>query len=193
AQGANGSAATSIGARGARRRGERSARFPRPRALPRGRRRSAPARPRRTRRARPGCPARPVRSEAPGPPAPTPPAGRAAGEEPRPVSPRRSSCLHLSRPAWGLISSLETLTELAEAARDPARDRPGRDPELLADRPVALVAAEEAVEHLLALLRELAERLAHGERLVEVLHRLLDAGRLEIGRLVTARRGQPAR
>ena len=39
------------------------------------------------------------------------------------------------------------------------------------DRPVALVAREEAVEHLLARLRQLGERLAHGERLLDVAQR----------------------
>ena len=52
-------------------------------------------------------------------------------------------------------SRFEPLPEPVEAARDPARDRAGREPELLADRPVALVAAEEAVEHLVALLGQL--------------------------------------
>jgi len=45
--------------------------------------------------------------------------------------------------------SLESLPQLLEAARDPACDRPGGEPELFADRPVALVPAKEAVERTL--------------------------------------------
>src|SRR3954470_609395 len=87
--------------------------------------------------------------------------------------------------------SCEALLQLPEAARDPAGDRAGRDPELLADRPVALVAAEEAVEHLLALVRELGKRLADGERLVELVEGGVDSLRLGLGRLLACRRGHP--
>src|SRR5581483_7911187 len=84
-----------------------------------------------------------------------------------------------------VVSPIETLTQLAEAARDPAGDRAGRDPERLADRPVALVPAEEAVEHLPALRRERGKRLAHLECLVEHLDRLV--GGLESGGLLAPR------
>src|SRR3954452_889405 len=77
----------------------------------------------------------------------------------------------------------EALTELGEAARDAARDRPRGDPELLADRAIALVAAEETVEHLLALVRKLGHRLAHSERIVELGDRVVDGVGLLLGRL----------
>src|SRR4029077_15988994 len=95
---------------------------------------------------------------------------------------------YFARRPSGSVSSrscLEALPEPAEAARDSARDRSRRDTELLADRPVALVTAEEAVEHLLALLRQLLERLADREGVVELLDGSVDAGRVEVRRFLT--------
>src|SRR5205809_1559742 len=74
-----------------------------------------------------------------------------------------------------MVSSRELLAELAEAARDAARDRPGGQVERLADRPVALVPCEEAVEDLAALRRERVERLVDRERVVEGLEYVLGA------------------
>src|SRR6185503_14852777 len=49
----------------------------------------------------------------------------------------------------GRVSSLEDFAKFCETARDAAGDRAGRDLEDLADRLVALVAGEKAVEDLL--------------------------------------------
>src|SRR5687767_4817907 len=57
-----------------------------------------------------------------------------------------------SRRGTPLGSSLECFPQLSEATRDAARNRPGRELEGLPDRLVALVAREEAVEDLLAVL-----------------------------------------
>ena len=57
-----------------------------------------------------------------------------------------------------LPSRLLERPEPREAAGDPARDRAGRDVERLADRAVALVAGEEAVEDLAALRSESRSR-----------------------------------
>ena len=59
-------------------------------------------------------------------------------------------------------------TKVPEATGDPACDGSGGDPEVGTDRTVALVAAEEPVEDLLALLAELSEAGSHGHRLVEL-------------------------
>src|SRR6185312_17017669 len=56
----------------------------------------------------------------------------------------------------------------------------GGDDERLADRAVALVAREEAVEHLLARLGQRRERVTHGERLVERREHVVEPGRLEL-------------
>ena len=50
---------------------------------------------------------------------------------------------------------------------------PGGNLEPLADRPVALVLAEEAVEEIRARLAELRQRLPHGQREVELGERLV--------------------
>jgi len=78
------------------------------------------------------------------------------------------------------VSSLEYLAEFCEAARDPAGDRAGGDLERFADRLIALVAREEAVEDLLAGLRQLGERLADGERFVEAVERLVGVLGLDV-------------
>src|SRR5439155_8296777 len=77
-----------------------------------------------------------------------------------------------------------------EAAGDPARNRPRRDRERLADRVVALVACEEAIENLATALGQRVQRIVHGERVIEAQERLVDPRRLE---LVAARLLAPAR
>ena len=96
-----------------------------------------------------------VPREAPARPAPS--RSGAGGSMPS-SSPRRSSSCGgqrscTSRRVRDRISSLEFLAQLAEAARDPARDRSGGQIERFADDAVALVAREEAVEHLAAVRR----------------------------------------
>jgi hypothetical protein len=73
----------------------------------------------------------------------------------------------------GPASSLHPRAQLGQAARDPARDRARRQVELLADRAVALVPGEEAVEDLPAVLGQLGQELAHHPGLLEPLDRLV--------------------
>src|SRR4051812_16544541 len=86
------------------------------------------------------------------------------------------------------LPSLQNLPQLGQAARDPACDRAGRQVERLADRAVALIPAEEAVEDLATWLThgfealtdvhslvEPRERLIQGALLLELLLRLLTA------------------
>src|SRR5262245_61223591 len=63
---------------------------------------------------------------------------------------------------------LESLLEAAQATRDAARDRPRRDCELVCDGLVALIAREEAIQHVLAGRRESGERLPDDERLLHL-------------------------
>src|SRR5438552_5460903 len=92
-----------------------------------------------------------------------------------------------SRRAGGRNSSLELLPELGQTAGKPARDRPGRQFELLADRLVALITTEEAVEQIGTGIAELVQGLADGHRVVELGKGVVEAGRrqLLIGRLRT--------
>src|SRR3954447_9178986 len=78
--------------------------------------------------------------------------------------------------------------QLDEAARDPARDRARRKIQSLADVPVALVAGEEAVEDLLAVVRKRGERVVDVQGLVELGDCVIRAGRLGklLGRLAGA-------
>ena len=57
---------------------------------------------------------------------------------------------------------------MSEAAGNPARDRSCGNAEVGADRPVALVTAEEPIKNLLTFLAELGEAGAHGHRLIEL-------------------------
>src|SRR5205807_2810681 len=68
--------------------------------------------------------------------------------------------------------------QLVQAARDPARDRPRRQIERLADRAVALVVGEEAIEDLAAVLGHRRHGLVNGERLVELRDRLVEVAGL---------------
>src|SRR5262249_53554860 len=70
--------------------------------------------------------------------------------------------------------------QLFQTPRDAAGDRPGRQLQRLADRAVALVAGEEAVEDLLAAFRQRRHRLPHRERLVELGDPIVDSGRLDV-------------
>src|SRR6185503_6794282 len=96
-----------------------------------------------------------------------------------------ASVLSLIRRLEPLFSSLELSPEFPQAARDPARDRPGRNVEGLADHPVALVAAEEPVQDLGAVLRKVLQRLVDHQRLVDALE--LVAGSLDLEDLLDRR------
>src|SRR3954469_9651401 len=71
------------------------------------------------------------------------------------------------------FSSLEPVTELDEAAGDPACDRSGGQLERLADRPIRLVAGKEAAEDLAAVVGQAGHRLMDVERLVDPSDRVL--------------------
>src|SRR5438552_12925640 len=97
------------------------------------------------------------------------------------------SYVHLpTRLRSGVISSLEFLSQLDEAARDSACDRARRQLERLADRPVALVPSEETVEDLAAASGQAGHCLVDVERLVDardcvlvgILRGLVPVGRL---------------
>src|SRR5919109_663286 len=107
-------------------------------------------------------------AEAPAPPRPTPPERAAAHAGGSRCVRRRSSSS--TRRGSADLSSLEHATQPIEAARDPARDRAAGDREFLADRRIALVTSEEAVEHLSAVGGELRQRLPHVESLVQLRH-----------------------
>src|SRR5437867_4915559 len=89
----------------------------------------------------------------------------------------RSRHPRITRPPSGLVSSLQLLPQLPQTARNPAGDRAGRQIERGADRPVALVLGEEAVEDLLAGFGQLGKRLPDGKGLLEVGHRAVVARR----------------
>src|SRR5256885_6180193 len=71
------------------------------------------------------------------------------------------------------FSSLELLAQLDEAAGYSAGDRAGRQFERLADRAIGLVAGEEAVEDLPAILGQARHGVVDVERLVDPSDRLL--------------------
>src|SRR5919201_6179873 len=75
---------------------------------------------------------------------------------------------------------------LGRFPRDAAGDGSRRQVELVRDRLVALVPCEEAVEDLLAVLRQAGESLVHRERLVDPRQRVVEARRLQVlsGRLL---------
>src|SRR5262249_52801903 len=72
------------------------------------------------------------------------------------------------------------LLQPGKAAGDAAGDRARGQVERLADGLVALVAGEEAVEDLAAVLRGGCERLVHGERLLEERQGVVGLGQLEL-------------
>src|SRR5436305_781579 len=136
-------------------------------------------RPHRPRRAPRDVRSRGAPEATPAPPAPTPPGQTATRPEAPLCAPRSSP----TRRCRGGGSSLEFYAQLSEAARDAACDRSLRDVERSADRRVALVAREEAVEDLRAVLRKVGERGADGQSLLEAVELVvgsrLDA--LELG------------
>ena len=75
--------------------------------------------------------------------------------------------------------------QLDETPGDAARDRPGGKLERLADRPVALVACEEAVEDLAAVLREPGQRVMDVEGLLQLGEHVVVGG---LGQLLGVRR-----
>src|SRR3954463_10865736 len=78
------------------------------------------------------------------------------------------SCVHLpTRLSSELVSSLELVFQLDQTAGNTACNRPGGQLQRLADRAVALVPREEAVENLAAVFRQADHRIVHVERLVE--------------------------
>src|ERR671918_1300782 len=93
----------------------------------------------------------------------------------------------------GEFSSFEEFAQAGQAAGDAAGDRPRRDPECRTDGVVALVAGEEAVEDLAAVLREAGHRLVDGEGLVQRLHGLVGAAghRLRVDDLLAGARADP--
>src|SRR6478735_4629108 len=143
-------------------------------ASPRGRRRRARGTARPAPSARGSCRARGARPAAPSPPPPTPRVAPEAHAAARRFVPRESSSLsHLSTRRAGLgfssllgLAGVDDVPEAREAAGNPARDRAGRELELRADRAVALVAAEEAIEDLVALTPGPVECGMHRQRLV---------------------------
>src|SRR5439155_24952338 len=92
---------------------------------------------------------------APEPHAPRP-RGPGAARRGHPLgAPCRSSSRHrLTRRGDARFSSLERRAELRQTAGDPARDRPRRQVERVADRLVALVSREEAIEDVAAVAPE---------------------------------------
>src|SRR5215510_2367331 len=78
------------------------------------------------------------------------------------------SYAHLpTRPSWDRFSSLERVSKLDQTAGDPARDRSGGQLERFSDRAIGLVAGEEAVEDLAAVLGQCRHRVVDVERLVD--------------------------
>src|SRR5690349_3165848 len=77
------------------------------------------------------------------------------------------------------LSSLELPTEFRKAARDPAGDRARRQIQRIPDGAIALVAREEAVQDLGAMLRQRPHRLVDGHRLVELGQAVVGPGVLE--------------
>src|SRR5919198_1093909 len=165
------------------------ARSPRRRARPRGRPRASGGRPHRPRPGPRSRPARGARRGVPALPAPSPPGQEAMRGSDVPGALRRRRSSHSRRPI-ALASSLEQLAKASQAPGDAAGDRPRREIEGLADGLVALVAREEAVKDLAAVLRRGGERLVDRQRLVEQGERLLAAGeQLLVGDGALARAG----
>src|SRR5437870_2268112 len=84
------------------------------------------------------------------------------------------SYAHLpTRLSWDRFSSLEFLAQLDKAARNTAGDRARGQLERLADRSIGLVAGEEAVEDLAAVLGQPGHRFVDVECLVDPRERIL--------------------
>src|SRR6266850_1728709 len=105
------------------------------------------------------------------------------------------SYVHLpTRLCGDRFSSLELLTQLDEAPGNAARDRAGGQFERLAARPIGLVAGEEAVEDLPAVLGQTRHRVVDVERLVDPSERVLVRIYRKlafVGRLLAGARSQP--
>src|SRR6478672_7141175 len=105
------------------------------------------------------------------------------------------SYVHLpTRLCGDRFSSLELLTQLDEAAGNAARDRARGQFEGLADRAIGLVASEEAVEDLPAVLGQPRHGVMDVERLVDPCDRVLVRinGELAfVGRILPRARSQP--
>src|SRR5438105_12393491 len=92
------------------------------------------------------------------------------------------SYAHLpTRLSWDRFSSLEFFAQLDEATGNTAGDRAGGQLERFADRPVGLVAREETVEDLPAVLGQARHRVVDVERLVDPRERILVRVRLQLG------------
>src|SRR5204862_5501869 len=104
-----------------------------------------------------------------------PPGAAAAAGTGRTVCPRHTpSYVHLlTRLCREVVSSLQLVAKLDQTAGNATRDRARREFELLADRPVRLVAGEEAVENLAAVVGQPTHRLVHVERLIDPRDRVL--------------------
>src|SRR6266403_5134749 len=92
------------------------------------------------------------------------------------------------------FSSLELLAQLDEAAGNAAGDRAGGQFEGFADCPIRLVAREEAVENLPAVVRQTGHRVVDVEGVVDPADRVLVRIYREIafvGRLLARARSQP--
>ena len=97
----------------------------------------------------------------------------------------------LTRPVRRFVSSLELVPKPAQAAGDATCDRPRRDVEPAGDRPVALVLCKEAIEDLLACLREARERLPNCKRVFDVVE--IELSSSVMGSSVSSSRPLPAR
>src|SRR5260221_7975352 len=114
--------------------------------------------------------------------APTPPPG--AGGRPAISLPRVSWSYALieSPVLWtgGRGRFFQQGLQLVETARDSARDRARGELERFADRAVALVLREEAVEDLAAVVRHRGHGVVDCHRLVELRQRLVEVARLDL-------------
>ena len=91
--------------------------------------------------------------------------------------------VHSNHPSTGRAPSLGIFhhgLQPFETPRNPACNRARRQVEVVRDRLVALVAGEEAVEDLLARLRQGGEHLADGQGLVELGQPVVEPGRLDL-------------
>src|SRR5205823_14965038 len=104
------------------------------------------------------------------------------------------SYAHLpTRLCWDGFSSLELFAQLDETARDAAGDRAGGQLERLADRAIGLVAREEAVEDLAAVLAQTGHRVVDVKSVIDPCDRIFVRIRRElalVGRVLARARPQ---